>query len=140
MPQNKSILSGFPLFILHHFWYVYHLVELALRDAITVVDDSGRLEAGGLVELDEQLPNHGGQVLDDVLAVLLHPHCGTVSAGVGIHTANDLRMIYSLVSKEIVKCLTSKCGRKIEKLFTCLTELSVLFWVEELIGLTWQIK
>lgn len=71
-----------------------HLVKLALGDAVTVIDDSGGLETGGLVELDEQLPHHGGQVLDDVLAVLLHPHRGTVPAGMGIHAANHLKRRY----------------------------------------------
>lgn len=79
---------------------MYHLVELAFRDAVAVVDDSGGLEAGGLVELDEQLPHHGGQVLDDVLTVLLHPYCGTVSAGMGIHTTNHLYRECILVSRE----------------------------------------
>lgn len=79
---------------------MHHLVELALRDAVAVVDDSGGLESGRLVELDEQLPHHGGQVLDDVLTVLLHSHCGTVSARMGIHTTNDLKRKYNLVSNE----------------------------------------
>lgn len=70
---------------------MYHLVELALGDAVAVVDDPGGLEAGGLVELDEQLPHHGGQVLDDVLPMLLHPHRGTVPAGMGVHTADNLK-------------------------------------------------
>lgn len=74
---------------------VHHLVELALRDAVAVVDDSGGLESGGLVKLNEQLPHHGGQVLNDVLTVLLHPHCGTVSAGMGIHTTNNLKQKYN---------------------------------------------
>lgn len=94
--QKKSIVFFwiclyFLIIKLHYPRYVYHLVELALRDSITVVDDSGGLEAGGLVELDEKLPHHGGQVLDDVLAVLLHTDCGTVSAGMGVHTTNNLR-------------------------------------------------
>lgn len=66
------------------------LVELALGDAVAIVDDSGGLEASGFVELDEQLPHHGGQVLDDVLTMLLHAHRGAVSAGVGVHAANNL--------------------------------------------------
>lgn len=71
--------------------YMDHLVELALRDAIPIVDDSGGLEAGGLVELDQQLPHHGSQVLNDFLAVLLHPYCRTVPAGMGIHATNHLK-------------------------------------------------
>lgn len=81
---------------------MHHLVELALRDAIAVVDDSGGLESGGFVELDQQLPHHSGQVLNDVLSVLLHSHCGTISAGMGIHATNNLKWKYNLVlNKEI---------------------------------------
>lgn len=69
---------------------MYHLVELAFGDAISVVDDSGRLETGRLVELDEQLSHHGGQVLDDILSVLLDPNGGAVSAGVGVHATDNL--------------------------------------------------
>lgn len=76
---------------------MYYLVELAFRDAIAVVDDSGWLEAGGLVKLDKQLSHHSGQILDDVLTVLLYPHCGTVSAGMSIHTANDLKMKHNFI-------------------------------------------
>lgn len=71
-------------------WFKPDLVELALRNAVAVVDDSGGLEASGFVELDEELPHHGGQVLDDVLAMLLHTHRGAVSAGVGVHATNNL--------------------------------------------------
>lgn len=70
-----------------------YLVELALRDAISVVDYARWFEACGFVELDEQLSHHGGQILNDVLTVLLHSHRGTVSAWVGIHTANYLNVI-----------------------------------------------
>lgn len=45
-----------------------HLLHLALGDAAAVIDDPRGLEAGGLVELDEQLPHHVGQVLDHFLA------------------------------------------------------------------------
>lgn len=69
------------------------LVELALRNAVAVVDDSGGLEASGFVELDEELPHHGGQVLDDVLAMLLHTHRGAVPAGVGVHATNNLTRV-----------------------------------------------
>ncbi len=77
---------------------MHHLVELAFRNAIAVVDDSGGLEAGGLVELNEQFSHHGGQVLDDVLTMLLHPDSGTVSAGMSIHTTNDLEKGMSLIT------------------------------------------
>ena len=45
-----------------------HLLHLSLRHAATVIDDARGLEACGLVELDEQLPHHVGQVLNDLLA------------------------------------------------------------------------
>lgn len=69
----------------------YYLTKLALGYTISIVDDPGGLEASGFVELDKQLPHHVGQVLDDVLTVLLHPHCGAVSAGVGIHATDHLK-------------------------------------------------
>ena len=54
--------------------------ELSLADAISVHDDAVRLVAArALVEHHEVLPHHGGQVLDDVLPLLLHSHCGRVS-------------------------------------------------------------
>lgn len=68
---------------------VKDLLELALGDTVTVEDDAGGLEACGLVELDEQLAHHGGQVLNDLLPVLLHTHSGTVAVGVRIHAAHD---------------------------------------------------
>ena len=68
-----------------------YLGKLAFRNPISVEDDAGRLEARGLVELDEQLAHHGRQVLDDLLPVLLHAHGGTVAVRVGIHAAHDLR-------------------------------------------------
>ena len=46
---------------------VTHLFHLPLRHAATVVDDACGLEARGLVELDEQLPHHVGQVLNYLL-------------------------------------------------------------------------
>lgn len=67
-----------------------HLLKLALGDAVAVEDDAGGLEARGLVELDEQLAHHGGQVLDDLLPVLLDPHGGAVAVGVRVHAAHDL--------------------------------------------------
>lgn len=70
-----------------------YLVELALWDAVSVVDDARWFKACGFVELDQQLSHHGGQILNDVLTVLLHPHRGTVSTWVGIHTANNLNII-----------------------------------------------
>lgn len=67
-----------------------NLLELALRDAISVEDDPGGLEACRFVELNEQLPHHGSQVLDDLLSVLLYTHGGAVAVGVCVHAAHDL--------------------------------------------------
>ena len=55
--------------------------ELALADAVPVHDDPVRLVAArALVEHHEVLPHHGGQVLDDVLPLLLHSHGRRVPA------------------------------------------------------------
>ena len=67
-----------------------HLSELAFWNSIPVENDPGGFVAGWLVELDEQFPHHGGQVLDNLLPWPLDPHSGTVPAGVGIHTAYHL--------------------------------------------------
>lgn len=75
-----------------------YLVELALWDAVSVVDDARWFKACGFVELDQQLSHHGGQILNDVLTVLLHPHRGTVSTWVGIHTANNLNIIFKKIN------------------------------------------
>lgn len=69
-----------------------YLVELPLRDAVSVIDDACGFEACGFVELDEQLSHHGGQILNYVLTVLLYSYRGTVSARVGIHTAHNLNV------------------------------------------------
>lgn len=45
-----------------------HLLHLPLRHSTAVIDDPCGLKAGGLVELDEQLPHHVGQILNDLLA------------------------------------------------------------------------
>lgn len=68
----------------------YHLLELPLRNTIPVEDDSSWFESRGFVELDQQLPDHGSQILDDFLAVLLHPHGGTVTVGMSIHASHNL--------------------------------------------------
>ena len=44
-----------------------HLFHLSLGHAATVINDPCGLETCGLVELDEQLSHHVGQVLDDLL-------------------------------------------------------------------------
>lgn len=45
-----------------------HLLHLPLRHSTAVIDDPCGLKACGLVELNEQLPHHVGQILDDLLA------------------------------------------------------------------------
>lgn len=45
-----------------------HLFHLSLRHAATIIDDACGLKACGLIELNEQLPHHVGQVLDHLLA------------------------------------------------------------------------
>lgn len=45
-----------------------YLFHLSLRHTAAVINDAGGLEAGGLVELDEKLTDHVGQILDDLLA------------------------------------------------------------------------
>lgn len=67
------------------------LSELAFWNSISVENDPGRLVAGWLVELDEQLAHHRGQILDDLLSGSLDTHSGTVSAGMSIHAANHLK-------------------------------------------------
>lgn len=67
------------------------LSELALGHSVPVEDDPGGFVSSGLVELDEELTYHGGQVLNHFLARPLHPHGGTIPAGVGVHTAYHLQ-------------------------------------------------
>lgn len=45
-----------------------NLFHLAFRHTAPVVDDTSGLEARGLVKLDQELPHHVGQILDDLLA------------------------------------------------------------------------
>lgn len=68
-----------------------HLWELPLGNTVTVEYDPGGFEARGFVELDEELPYHVGQILNDLLARTLHTHRGTVPAGVGVHAAHNLQ-------------------------------------------------
>lgn len=68
-----------------------NLSELSFRDPIPVEDDTCGLEARWLVELDEKLPHHGGQVLDNLLPGPLNSHRGTVSAWMSIHTTYNLQ-------------------------------------------------
>lgn len=66
------------------------LSELSLGHTVPVEDDPGGFVSSGLVELDEELSYHGGQVLNHFLPWPLHPHGGTVPTGVCIHTAHNL--------------------------------------------------
>lgn len=66
------------------------LWQLPFRNAVPVEDDPGGLEAGGLVELDEELAHHVGEIFDDLLPWPLHPNRGTVSTGMCVHTAHYL--------------------------------------------------
>ena len=72
---------------------VEDLLELTLAHSVSVEDDPLGLEARALVELNEHLPDHGGQLSYDLLAVLLDPHCGTVATGVGVHAGHKLQMV-----------------------------------------------
>lgn len=67
-----------------------YLWQLSLRNSISVENDARGLEAGGFVELNEQLSHHVGQILNDLLPWPLHSHGGTVPAGMSVHTANHL--------------------------------------------------
>lgn len=63
-----------------------HLLELSFADPVPVDDDAGRFELGGLVEGDQEFPDHGAELFYHLLTVLLYPHCRWVTAGVGVHT------------------------------------------------------
>lgn len=86
--QDLQLLRSNRTFQETHKWT--NLSELSLRDPVPVEDDPGGLEPCWFVELDEQLPDHGGQVLDDLLPGPLDPHRGTVPAGMSIHAAYNL--------------------------------------------------
>lgn len=66
------------------------LSELALGHTVPVEDDPGGFISSGLVELDEELTYHGGQVLNHFLPWPLYPYGSTVPTGVGVHTADHL--------------------------------------------------
>ena len=68
-----------------------YLVELSFRDSVPVEYYPVGFEACGLVELYEELLDHGSKILDDLLSVLLHPHCSCVSAWMSIHAAHNLK-------------------------------------------------
>ena len=77
-----------------------HVHELALAHTVPVDDDPVRLvAAGALVEHDQVLLDHGAQLLDDLLSVLLDPHRGRVPTGMGIlgahHSSNTRLLVVS---------------------------------------------
>ena len=67
-----------------------NLSELSFWNTIPIEDYTSRFESGWFIKLDEQFPDHGGQVLDDFLSGSLNSYCGTVSAWMGIHTTYNL--------------------------------------------------
>ena len=71
--------------------YSTNLLELSLADAVAVEDDFVGLEARGLVELDEQVLDHEGELLDDLLTVLLDTDRGRVTRRVRVHAADNLQ-------------------------------------------------
>lgn len=77
-----------------------YLWQLALRHSVPVEDDPGGLEAGRLVELDQQFSHHVRKVFDNLLPGPLDPDCGTVPAGVGVHTAYHLERAWERKKKK----------------------------------------
>ena len=72
--------------------------KLTLRHPVPVDDDPvGLVAAGGLVEHDEVLLDHGAQLLDDLLPVLLDPDRGRVPAGVRVLASHHRRDAWLLV-------------------------------------------
>lgn len=66
-----------------------YVQKLALRHAVTVQYDTVWLVATGtLVKHDQQFSDHGTQLLNDLLPVLLHSHSGCIAAGVSVHRAH----------------------------------------------------
>lgn len=68
---------------------VEDVVELALANAVSVVDDACGLEVGVAIELEQQILNHGEEILDNFLTVGLHTHCSRVATWVGVHTRHN---------------------------------------------------
>lgn len=67
-----------------------NLLKLPLGNSISVENDTSWFKSGWFVELNQQLSDHGSQILDDFLAVLLDPNSGTVAIGMSIHTSYNL--------------------------------------------------
>lgn len=83
-----------------------YLWQLSFRNSISVENNARGLEAGGFVELNEQLSHHVGQILNDLLPRPLDSHGGAVPAGMSIHTANHLE-------NSVLKCVvTAVVGQK----------------------------
>lgn len=88
---------------------LFHLSELSLWHSVPVEDDPGRLVAGRLVELDQELSHHRGQVLDDLLSGPLDPYCSTVPAGMGVHAAHNLHSYNISQRGQQLQCLGTIC-------------------------------
>ena len=72
--------------------------ELTLADAVPIHNDSvGLVATSALVEHDQVLLDHGAQLVDDLLPVLLHPHRGRVPARVSVLTSHHCRDAWLLV-------------------------------------------
>lgn len=83
-------------------------MKLSLGHTVPVEYDSVGLEARRLVELDQQLLDHGGKVLDDLLPVLLHPHSSCIPTRMSVHAANDLCPKQNKNSSEKYRCDSKK--------------------------------
>lgn len=67
---------------------IENVEELALADAVAIVDDACRFEPCRLVELDQQFFDHRCQILDGLLTMRLHTDRGSVPAWMSVHTAD----------------------------------------------------
>lgn len=79
---------------------ILHLLELSFADPVPVDDDAGRFELGGLVEGDQEFPDHGAELFYHLLTVLLYPHRRRVTAGMGVHTPHHLKSMTPIVPQE----------------------------------------
>ena len=62
---------------------------MAFAHSVPVEDDAGGFELSTAVELHQQILDHEGQVLYDLLAMLLYTHGGAVSGRMGVHGSYD---------------------------------------------------
>ena len=75
-----------------------HMWELSLTDAVPVHDDPvGLVAAGALVEHHQVLLDHGAQLVDDLLPMLLDTNGGCVSAWVCVLASHHCRDAWLLV-------------------------------------------